>query len=271
MTGARGAVLAFALLFAFAPTLLDLVDHALRHPWARANWVFPLLAGVAAHAEPDDRASRVDARAGIACVAAGAVGQLVALAGDTIRLARPGLVLAAIGLARATGAASWRSAALLAFAIPLPHALYELGSPALETAIATAAAGLAGWAGAACTVAGDALVAGSERLPLTARDGGAPLAWLAIGLAWFQSAVCAEPRRAAAVRALRSVLAAGALQLALLTAAALALAGGASAASVRGGLDGSVWLGTSAVALVLVIRSFARHDALPVAAAGSRS
>lgn len=238
-----------ALAFAFAPTLLELAGHLRLHPAARAVWIFPVLTLLLARR---DRAA--SSPGAWAMVVLGAVWQLMALAADAPRLARPGVVLAAIGLCRATGMCRWSTAGLLLFAIPLPHVVAERLSPALEKFWADRAVAVAGAFGGGIERIGEQLSAGGRLFTLQASDGGLALVWLGLGFAW-----CARLLRGERAGGALAVVATGlglgfAAQLVLLVAIAIGLVLGVRAETLRMIQEQAIWLGASAIGLLWAAR-----------------
>lgn len=247
-----------ALAVALSPSLVDLARHVVANPWARGAAVFPfLLAWSAYTAEERDR----PARDGLVWLALGVALSLVGVGGGMPRVGRPGIALAVIGLARATGAPPLRCALLAAFAIPPPTQLVALLSPGLEGAAAWLAARVAGLLGSGALVdwsrAREIRLVASDggALSLYPADGGLALAWSLAGVGWFAAVRRGGSLRAASRRALRWGTAALPLQaLALGAASALALLGAPHAA--RAGLDAVVAVAAIA-ALWLAVRGTA--------------
>ncbi len=229
------------LAFAFAPTLRGGLEHLTHEPWTRATLIFPVLAYLAARAEGPSMPSRV----GWLLVAVGVAIQLVAIAGGFVPVGRLGFVLAAIGLCRGAGWCSLPAALLLVFLIPLPHAIHDLGSPWLEGGLAQAAAALAGGLGFDVVHGRDVLATGAATLHLADHDGGLGLLVLFAGLAWFDWQCDPQRSLRGLLRmGLVCLLAAGAVQLASLTLAAISLAqaGVEAAGRARSILDGVPWI-----------------------------
>ena len=238
------------LLFAFAPSLQAGFAPLAAQPWTRGTLIFPLLVLLAARAEPRPARSRL----GGLLVVAGIGIQLLAIGGGVVRAGRLGFVVAAIGLCRGAGWCSWPVALLLGFLLPLPHAVVELGSPGLEGAFAAAAAALARGVGLDVVPGRGLLQSGDATLRLADHDGGLALLFLLAGLAWFVE--LRAPSASTSQRLRRFVLwllAAVALQLALVSAAALVLGSQAPDAAAHGRaiLDHLPWLLTWTFGIVL--------------------
>lgn len=249
-----GWLLWAALALAVSPSLVDLGQHVATNPWARGAAMFPfLLAWLAFTTQERDR----PARDGIVWLALGVAMTLVGVGGGMPRVGRPGIALAVIGLARATGAPPLRCACLAAFAIPLPTQLLAMLAPGLEAFAASLAARVASAAGAAAQVDWGRgaeirfVVPPGDALSLHPADGGLPLAWTLAGLGWFAALLRGASLRGAAARALRWSFAAIPVQLMVLSVAcAVALLGAATQA--RGLLDVAVPVaGAAGLALAL--------------------
>jgi len=229
------------LVFAFGPSLRDAGELFVAQPWSRATLVFPVLAYAAARAEAPSRPSRY----GWALVAVGIAIQMVAIGGGLVRVGRVGFVLAAMGLCRGAGWCSPPVALLLAFLLPIPHAVQQLGSPWLEAGLARLAASCAGALGLAVVHGRPGLESGASTLPLAEHDGGVGLAVSFLGLAWFAWLRAPGRDRGRLVRlAFVALLAAGGFQLASLTVAAIVLARGGEepVETARAILDRTPWI-----------------------------
>lgn len=246
--GRRNAMLWLGLVGGFSPVVVDLLRHCAAEPWAGYALVFvPLLAVCV-------RQSRGDARAspnGYLWIVVGVVIELVAIRADAVRMARPGLALAAIGLCRAFGLASVPASLLALWLVPVPSLILARPSPDLEMAWARLMLEPLGWLGAQLGMDGARVVAPGGVLELRPSDGGLPLLALLSGLGWYAAvrAGCGVP--AAARRAL--VWGAGAIPLqALAMWLALAALAGRSPELSRLLLDSVVWGVTAAVAVARI-------------------
>ncbi len=159
-----GLVLWSLLLLALFPVFLDIGDHFLREPWTRYSLLFPLLLGWAVLLEPP---ACPRSRTGILWLTAGLGLGVLAVAGDVIRLGRPGVALAVIGLCRLTGVARLPVALLALWAVPLPHFLVTAARPAVD---------------------GLLLAVGGSPEGLAVTDTGLNLVALLSGLGWFRGA-----------------------------------------------------------------------------------
>lgn len=206
-----------ALLFAFLPVLADLTRHLALSPWARYALLFPLLFVRAARREPGRTApGRPDAAL---WVVAGLLIAAVALFLGETRWGRLGLLCAVIGLCRRFGWGTWRSQALLLFAVPVPNTLLRAAQPLAEL-LSRIAGALVGPLGADV----DALWLGRY-------GSGLALAPLLAGLGWYAALLRDLPLRTGLRLAAGAGVVAVPLQLlALVTAAVAALVLGNGAA-----------------------------------------
>jgi hypothetical protein len=197
-----------ALLFAFLPVLADLTRHLALSPWARYALLFPVLFVRAARREGGRTApGRPDAALWIV---AGLLIAAVALFLGETRWGRLGLLCAAIGLCRRFGWGSWRSQALLLFAVPVPNTLLRAAQPLAEPLSAVAGALVA------------PLGADVEGLWLGRYGSGIALAPLLAGLGWYAALLRDLPLRAGVRLAAGASVLAVPLQLLALVAAAVA-------------------------------------------------
>ena len=104
-----GWFLWLALIICFSPVLVDLARHLVAEPWALYVLLFPpLLARCAVCEGPDARSVRM----GAVLLALSLAVELVAVGGGLVRLGRLGLPLGVIGVSRAFGLLSLRTALL---------------------------------------------------------------------------------------------------------------------------------------------------------------
>jgi hypothetical protein len=241
----RSAVLWLGLVAAFSPVVVDLLRHCAAEPWACYALVFvPLLAVCV-------RQSRAGARPsadGYLWLLAGILIELVAIRADAIRMARPGLALAVIGLCRGFGLASTPASALAFWLVPVPSMILAFASPDLEMAWARLALGPLGLLGAQMSLDGTRVFAPAGVLELRPSDGGLTLLALLSGLGWYASirAGCEAPAAA------RRALAWGASAIPIQAAAMLLALGALASRSpelARLMLDSIVWGVAVAVAL----------------------
>ena len=235
-----------ALGVCFSPVLIDLVQHLAANPWAAYVVIFPpLLARCALRDPPGARSVHT----GAALLATGLAIELVAVGGGVVRLGRLGLPVAVVGLSRAFGLLSSRTALLSVWWVPVPHAVISFPSPALETAWLQGAAWPLNLLGANVTVEAGLARAGTLELLLSAAETGIPLAALLSGLGWYASARLGETLW----RCLRGAVIWGLLAFPIQTAAVgLALTG--LVLGVPSGLPqlflGLLWIPTAAIGLL---------------------
>lgn len=199
----------------FSPVLLELVAHMAREPWARYASIFVPLAGILL-ASARRGPPRYD---GLLLVVLAIGWELVAIDLRSAPLARPALVLAAIGLCRLGGVACWPRLLLVAWVVPVPTMLQQRLSPAAEQLWTEWAAALAPFAP---QVEGHVLVAASGSLSIGAAQGGLPLAALLSGCVWASVAA----RDGSLARCLLAALAAALLAVPIQIAALwIAMAG----------------------------------------------
>jgi hypothetical protein len=233
-----------ALLFAFLPVFVDLARHLSESPWALYSVLFPLLAARCIWREPEPvRAARRDAPLWIVA------GLLVLLAGHfmgAVRWGRVGAVLAAIGLCRRFGWGSWRSQALLLFAVPLPAAVLRSTAPLSQQLLSLLQSGV-GWLGV-------------DVAPVSIGRAGSGLALLPLlaGLGWYGALRRQLPLGAALARILGAALLALPIQL-LATALAAVAAQWIGAAAARSALIHAPWLLVAAFGVLLAERGAARQ------------
>lgn len=226
----RALLLFAALGFALSPILLDLARHLALEPWALYAAAVPPLLAWAARREGGARASP---RLGGALVAAALVLEIVAVGGGIVRFGRPALPLAVLGLCRALGLASARTALLAAWMVPVPFVLVEAAGLPLaglwgelaHAAVAPAGAELA----LRPTDHAFALEGAGGTLPLRPVDGGVVLAAGLSGLGWLAGLRARAGWLGCALAAAFFALAALPLQLLAVGLAAAALAGGLGA------------------------------------------
>jgi hypothetical protein len=194
-----------ALAVALSPSIVNLVEHVATRPWARCAAPFPFLLGWLAWRHRERAQPAAD---GFVWLAIGLVLSIVGAGGDMPRLARPGIALGVIGLARATGFPPTPTALLAAFAIPLPTALLGAFEPGLEALVARAIAAGAAALGTAVELDASRLdvlrfVVPRGALELVPADGALSLAWALAGIGWFGGLLRAAPPRELVRTALR--------------------------------------------------------------------
>jgi hypothetical protein len=179
--------------------LVDLARSLAEHPEDRVTLLAPLLLILALRGAPAQPAA--PRRDGAVAIALGAALQLLGIHAGSWSIARLGLPVAALGLARWTGRPRSAVMALLFFAVPLPDTLALLLSPALEARVAGAAGALLSALGAPVQALGVSLAAATGRIDLDPADGGATLAVAFAALGWYEAVRRGEALGRAALRA----------------------------------------------------------------------
>jgi len=247
----RRVLLVVGWAVAFSPVLADLVRHWAAEPWARYSLVFvPLLVWGLARSPA---AARATADGWIWLGLAIAL-EILALAGDAVRTARPALALGAIGLARATGLAATRPLVLLLWVTPLPRVLAGIASPDLERFWVQAVLPLAHAFGATLALEGSSVLAPTATLELRFVDGGLLLAALLSGLGWHSAMLAGARLPSAIARAIGWAALALPLQL-IIVALALGLLAGGSPGAARAVLEDTLWVVAAAGILVVSARA----------------
>lgn len=238
-----------ALAIAFSPVLAELAGSLVDDPVSRPVLVVPLLllwcrlAGV--------RFAGRRSRDGGLWLAGGLALEMLGLAGGSASLARLGLPLAVLGLARLNGWPAARLAALAFGLVPVPHTVFSFTTPGLEAAWLRAAGAVLSGLGLDVEIAGTAARVGRGELQLFGPDGGfllaAPLAWVG----WASGLVRGAPSRVLPLWA-GSFAAAGVLLQPVAVCAALLLLWAGSAEAARAWLWSGAWP-TATLAAILYI------------------
>jgi len=231
-------VLWLALLLAFSPTLLGLVEHWLARSWPRYSLAFlPLLIWSVWH----DSAKRPLFREGLALIVVAVVGQLLATLAAVTFVARPLAALAVIGLLLLRGLATPGTALLALWIVPVPYMVIRALSGDASGVLCSAAATLLAGVGAPVDVVGNTLSVGGDRFAVASPWGGLLLLVHMTGLAWYS----ARRRTLGCLATAGTLLAAAALavpiQLVAITLAGAFLYLGSSS-TARFVLDPGSWL-----------------------------
>jgi len=241
-----------ALAAAFSPVLVDLARNLAASPEDRVTLLAPLLlvlalrASVGADAPPH--------RDGLLWIGAGIFLQLFGILVEAWSVARIGLPIAAVGLARFAGRPPVAFVALLLFAIPVPDTLVNLFSPALEKAIAAAASAILHALGTEIETTGMALAAAGRRIVLDPTDGGANLAVALAAIGWYAAASAGNGMLRCMRNAVAFGLATFPLQILGVVATGWILAAGMPVAA-RFWLRHGIWMACSAALLAIVHRN----------------
>ncbi len=258
--------LGLAWAVAFSPVLMDSLRHLLAEPWARGALIFPWLVFVAARVDRPVAAPPFGRRVVALALGLALVLQLAAIAGDAVRIARAGVVLAAAVALWGSGTVGPRTAILALWMLPVPSFLVDAASPFLETTVARAAAlwpglslagpmGDAGGAGA-MGGAGPALITAAGPIDLAPIDGGLVLAIGLAGVQWAR-AVLGGASLAGCVRAalVGTILALPLQILVLVGVGAMVASGAAPIELARPTLDQVGWVLVVASGCVVPILS----------------
>lgn len=256
MQDRRAALLWLALAVALSAPLVDLAIHVATTPSARATALFLPLFVYSAWTDP--KRSR-PARDGPLWVVLGLALSLVAVAGGMTRVGRPGIAIAAIGMARALGSPSTPRAALAAWLVPVPSVLQAALAPGLAGLVAAAAQQIGVRSGIEATLDPNRVgrlvfSVPSGSLDLVPEDAGLALAWAFAGIGWFSALQDGAGIGALTRNALRWGIAAFALQAVALVLACAALFGGA-AAFARPLLDQVPLVSVGAALALVLLRS----------------
>ncbi len=218
-----------ALMAAFSPVLVDLAHNLAGFPEDRVTLLAPLLLLLAIRR--NGAVQLAGRRDGVVAIAIGAALQMLGIIAESWSIARLGLPVAALGLARWRGRPRLVVMALLFFVIPLPDSVVSLPSPALETAAARVTSALLRSVGVPVEAIGFSLVTAAEQIALRPESCGTSLAFAFTALGWSSAAVARlDIRRSAFRAALCSLLAVPVQLLVLLLAGALLARGLADAA-----------------------------------------
>jgi hypothetical protein len=244
-----------ALAVAFSPVLQDLGRNAALHPEDRVTLLAPVLLLLALRGESTRAPSA--RRDGALAIALGVGMEWIGLASEASSIARLGLPVAALGLARFTGRPAVATAALLFFAIPVPDSLVLLVSPALQSATVEALGALLRRAGASVQSDGLAWIGPGKRIVLDPAEGAATLALALAALGWYSALRGGRGLARAALRAALLAALAVPLQIAVMgITGALLAADLGSLASFW--LHQGAWIAVALVGLLLVERGAAR-------------
>lgn len=227
-----------ALLLAFSPTLLGLVEHWLARSWPRYSLAFlPLLIW----SIRCDSAKRPLFREGLALIIVSVVGQLLASLAAVTFVARPLAAVAVIGLLLLRGLATPGTALLTLWIVPVPYMAIRALAGDAPAAFCSAAATALGVLGAPVDVVDNTMRVGEARLSVTSPWGGLLIFAHMTGLAWYFSRRRTLGHLATAGALLAAAALALPVQLIAITLAGAFLYAG-SASTARFVLDPGSWL-----------------------------
>ena len=245
-----------ALALAFSPVALDLGQHLAANPWARYAVVFPLL--FARLALRDDRRPR--APIGTLWIVAGLAWEVAMSFTGAMRWARHAPVLAAIGLCQREGIGSWRSRALLLFAVPVPAFVVKLGERGVASAMGEWAARVGSFGDRTLALTSSVIQSGADEVVAMNR-GWISFAVLLAGLAWYDGALLRRPLPATvAFCAVAAALAWPIQALSLAAAVGVALLGATGVAQAW--VNDGVWLSTALAGFAISEARLRRSDAV---------
>ncbi|MCR9093709.1 MAG: hypothetical protein NXI30_05810 [bacterium] len=253
-------VVGLGLVVAFWPALLELFGHLATHAWSRTALVFPWLCYVAIRCERRRGPDRPRTGSRLAIWSALGIGlliELVAVAGDVVRLGRLGGLVALFGVSWGAGWIGLRTALLLVWTIPLPAMLMRVASPRLEIFWAGIAAALVPDVSMVPIDRGAILRSEASELLLLAPDGGLALGFGLAGLGFFGAVVHgADLKRAVASAILWSLIWIP-LQLCIVTGATIALSLGADSRVTEAILTQTGWIVVVVGGVALSLRAWA--------------
>jgi hypothetical protein len=253
----RSALMWLALAVAFSPVLIDLARNFEADASAHPTVLTPLLLAWCGW-----RGLGVRGRAGrdgLLWIALGTGLEVVGIAGGAWTLARLGLPIAVLGLARWLGRPSLALAALCFWIVPVPHFAFALTTPGLESFHLELAAGALAILGIEPEISGTIARAHGEALQVFGSDGGAPLVAALSQLGW----VAGLHRGATAARRLAAALAGGLAAVAiqpLAIAIGLVILHYGDGPSARLWLDDGAWLTAAVGGLLYISRGAGRNE-----------
>jgi hypothetical protein len=244
---------------AFSPVLAGMAKTFWEIPPSRPALLAPVLLVLALTRIPMDPAPA--RRDGLLGLVLGLLLALFGVAAETEFIARIGLPVAALGLARYLGRPNPRTLALLLFALPLPGTLLMMASPGLERTLGKLTLLVTEGLGAPLELVGRTLVGTAGRIELDPPVNGLALVPMLAGLGWYASIRVGADLWTGVKRVLAFAALALPLQLAGLVVAAGLLWGGSSD-SGKLWLSHGLWLTIAVSGLVWV----ERRTASPAAA-----
>lgn len=255
-----------ALLAGFSPVIADLARNLCESPedssFLLAAFLFAFAVAASRH-----RPAAAASRGGLLVLGAGVALELLGVVTGSWSLARLGLPLAALGVARLRGHPPVAVMGLAFLAVPIPDSLVELPSPALESGSARVAGRLMDLVGVSVDVVGFSLIGEQGRVDLKPSDGGIHLGACLAALGWYSIARRRGSLGMAAARAALCGLLALPVQIVGVVLAGILASRGAED-DARLWLTYGVWLSAGVLGLAALARLHAPHtaagDASPV-------
>lgn len=221
-------LLGLALTVALSPGLYDLVRHWALSPWSRYSALFVVLSAWLLRVRPLPSPTRRGI--GLAAIAAGLLLQLTAGLAVMPALARPALVLGALGFLWLRGLGPLAIAWVAVWIVPVPHQLADgLGGDAVAAALFRAASVGVNAFGAGVAAGARRVVSGDARLVVDSSQSGLPVVAAMLGLVAYAALRLGTPAARAFALLPLAVVAALAAQLTASVLACLALASSAPA------------------------------------------
>jgi hypothetical protein len=244
-----------ALAVAFSPVLVDLARNLAQVAEDRVTLLAPVLLLLSLRGAT--AAPARGHRDGVIGIVLGIGLELIGLASESQSIARVGLPVAALGLARLYGRPAPGSAALLFFAIPVPDTLVLLAGPALQGTMLEATGALLHALGAPVHAHGLELVGPTKRIVLDPAQGAASLALALTALGWYSALRAQAGVGSAARRALLLAPLALPLQMLVMLGTGALLAAGLGDAA-RFWLRHGAWLALCLLGLLWIERGAVR-------------
>ena len=186
-----------ALIIAFAPVVVNLGANLVVSPAAYPTLIAPLLIAFCVARGIGRGVSRRSS--GIVLLFLGVALEFVGVVGNSWSIARFGLPIAILGIARWTGMMSLAVAALAFWMIPIPDFIIGFTTPNLESALLKATVAVAQPIGIYVNAVGPVASTAAHKFEMHPHDTGIRVAFMLSGFGWFVAAVRgARPIRLAA-------------------------------------------------------------------------
>jgi hypothetical protein len=240
-----------ALIVAFAPVVANLGANLVVSPAAYPTLIAPLLIAFCVARGIGRGVPRRSS--GIVLLFLSVALEFVGIVGNSWSIARFGLPIAILGIARWTGMMSVAVAALAFWMIPIPDFILSFAAPNLESALLEAAATIASVVGIPVDAVGPVASTAAHHLEMQPHDTGIRIAFVLSEFGWFAAVLRgARPIRLAANAGYFALLTIPVQFFAVLFALALLSAGWPSAADLW--LLHGVWL-TAALGSAIYLRA----------------